>query len=376
MEHRPSDGHHQPKNFRQDLTNDLIKSLEESDGLPWEFGWDTSVIRPFNPSSGVKYKGVNVVRLLKTQADLGLNDSRWMTFKQANKAGYSIRKGAKSVVIEHWDWSHLQAAHKEELKEQDDPGDQAIRKAKEAALKSYGRSSDETHEVYRKERPRVFFSRVFNGADIVGLPEIKREVHWQPNELAEQLIAATGAKIEHSDVSIVHGEIMSAAYYRPTQDKIVMPPRDRFKSEGDYYATLLHELAHWTGHPSRLDRFKPDQTYKGWLSSPEYAREELRAEIASVLLSSMVGIQGRVQNHARYVQSWLTLLKQNKNEIFYAAREAEKIVDCVFGYAPKLREIVESRITDNLLPKQRPHEAMNETEAFEEDLQEVDSPAP
>ncbi len=328
------------EDFRQRLTNALIESIEENDGLPWERGWDSMATRPFNPGTGIKYKGGNVLNLLLEQIKRGSDDPRWMTLKQANNAGCSVRKGAKAAYVEYWDWGQPQASRKAEVDEQGKPLPSA--EADEVA---------EEEQEQQRRKPRVFFATVFNGSDIVGLPEIKREIGWQPNELAEKLIAATGAEVEHTAVSYAgFGVVENAAYYTHGQDKIVVPPRESFKSEGDYYATVLHELAHWTGHHSRLARRAPDE--KRPFGSPEYAQEELRAEIASMFLTSMVGVEGRIQNHAKYTGSWLEVLKGDKHEIFRAARDAEKIVDHIFEYAPELREVVEARMADNLLPKE------------------------
>ncbi len=330
--------------FRQRLTNALIESIEEHDGLPWERGWENIAIRPFNPGTGNKYRGGNVINLQMEQIQRGSDDPRWMTLKQANDAGYRIRKGAKASYVEYWDWPTPQAASKPVVDEHGKPT--ATADVGEAA-------EEEAAEEVQQRKPRRFFSAVFNGSDIVGLPEIKREIGWQPNDLAEKLIAASGAEIEHTAVSRAgFGVVENAAYYTHGQDKIVVPPRESFKSEGDYYATVLHELAHWTGHHSRLARRAPDE--KRPFGSPEYAQEELRAEIASLFLASMVGVDGHIQNHAKYTGSWLKVLKGDKHEIFRAASDAEKIVDHIFGYAPELREVVESRMADNLLPKEPP----------------------
>lgn len=327
------------EDFRQRLTNALIESIEENDGLPWERGWDNMATRPFNPGSGIKYKGGNILNLLLEQIQRGSDDPRWMTLKQANDAGYSVRKGAKAAYVEYWDWGQPQASRKAEVDEQGKP--------------LPGVEAAEEEQEQQRHKPRVFFATVFNGSDIVGLPEIKREIGWQPNELAEKLIAATGAEVEHTAVSRAgFGVVENAAYYTHGQDKIVVPPRESFKNEGDYYATVLHELAHWTGHHSRLARRAPDE--KRPFGSPEYAQEELRAEIASMFLTSMVGVEGRIQNHAKYTGSWLEVLKGDKHEIFRAARDAEKIVDHIFEYTPELREVVEARMADNLLPKEPP----------------------
>lgn len=329
------------EDFRQRLTNALIESIEENDGLPWEKGWDNMATRPFNPGTGIKYRGGNVINLMLEQLRRGSDDPRWMTLKQANSAGYSVRKGAKASYVEYWDWGQPQAPRKAEVDEKGNP------------LPRNDADTDDEEEEAQRRKPRVFFATVFNGDDIVGLPEIKREISWKPNDLAEKLIAATGAEIEHAAVSKVgFGFIENAAYYTHGRDKIVVPPRESFKSEGDYYATVLHELSHWTGHHTRLARRAPDE--KRPFGSPEYAQEELRAEIASMFLTSMLGVEGKLHNHAKYTGHWLETLKGDKHEIFRAARDAEKIVDHVFEYAPELRQIVESRMADNLLPKEPP----------------------
>lgn len=324
------------EDFRQRLTNALIQGLEEHDGLPWQQGWENVATRPFNPASGVKYKGGNVMGLLLEQLKRGSTDPRWLTLKQANKAGFSVRKGAKAAYVEYWDW-----------------GVPGLNLTKPGAD---GRSAedDETEEQARaRTKPRVFYAAVFNGADVVGLPEMVREQSWQANDLAEKLIAATGAEIEHAAVSRGGaGIVENAAYYTRGADRIVVPPRSSFKSQGDYYATVLHELAHWTGHGSRLGRQAPNERVK--FGSPDYAREELRAEIASFFLTSMLGVEGKPQNHARYASAWLDVLKGDKHEIFRAARDAEQIVDHIFGYAPELREIVESAMAANTLPEDGP----------------------
>jgi len=329
------------EDFRQRLTNALIQSLEEHDGMPWQQGWENVATRPFNPASGVKYKGGNVMGLLLEQVRRRSMDPRWVTLKQANKAGYSVRKGAKAAYVEYWDWG--------------------VPELKFARPGTDGKTveDEETEEQARaRAKPRVFYAAVFNGADVVGLPEMVREQSWQADDLAEKLIAATGAEIEHATVSRASsGVVTNAAYYTRGVDKIVVPPRNSFKSQGDYYATVLHELAHWTGHASRLSRHAPDESLA--FGSPAYAREELRAEIASFFLSSMLGIEGKAQNHARYATAWLDVLKGDKHEIFRAARDAEQIVDHVFSYAPELREVVEGALAANTLPEDGPKRRLN-----------------
>lgn len=329
------------EDFRQRLTNALVQSLEEHNALPWQQRGKVVAVRPFNPASGVKYKGGNFMGLALEQARRGSSDPRWMTLKQANKAGYSIRKNAKAAYVEYWDY-----------------GVPGLNLAKPRADDSAD-NDDETDEQARaRTRPRPFYAAVFNGEDVVGLPKLERSSQLGP-ALAARLIAATGAEIDHTGGQTGPG----GRHYSRSEDKITVPALSEFKSEGAYYATMLHALALWTGHPSRLDR----QAFDGRaaLESPTYAREDLRAEIATFLLVAALGVDGTPQK-GRYagarndaLQGWLDALQGDKHELFRAARDAEQIVDHIFGYAPELREIAESALAANILPEEGPQRRVN-----------------
>ncbi|ANN80856.1 ArdC family protein [Bordetella flabilis] len=321
--------------FRQRLTKGLIQGLEEHDGLPWAQVRNNVVSRPFNPVSGVKYKGGNNVGLLLEQLRRGSSDPRWMTLKQANEAGYRIRAGAKAAYVEYWDWGVPWL----KLNKADD--------------KDASAEDDETEEQARaRTKPRPFYAALFNGADVLGLPEIVRERTWQAHEVAEKLIRATGADIEHESSSQIGSYVVvNGAYYTREPDKILVPPRNAFKSQDDYYATVIGMLARWTGHASRLDRKAPVLPHI--VGDAAHAREELRAHIATVFLTSMLGIQGKQDDGGRYAGVWREMLKGDQHEIFRAARDAELIVDHIFGYAPELREIVDGALAANMLPENR-----------------------
>ncbi|MEM8515100.1 antirestriction protein ArdC [Massilia sp. MP_M2] len=321
------------EDFRKQLTDRLVAFMEEEGGMPWQKGWNAVNVRPFNPGTGVKYRGGNVLNLLHAALARNSDDSRWMTLKQANAAGYSIRKGAVGEKVEYWDWGQAKAKREREL---DDQGNEIEQKA----------DAELDDEPARPRKPLVFYAVVFNGADIVGLHEMKRDVSWKPNELAEKLIAATGAVVEHRAVSKTAGgrTMTNAAYYDNAGDQIILPPLTSFKSKDDYYATKMHELAHWTGHKSRLNRLEGTA-----FGSPEYAKEELRAEIAAMFLTSMFGLEGKVQNHAAYASNWIEVLKKDKHELFRAAKDAEAIVDHLLEYAPELKAILDQRVADNMI---------------------------
>jgi putative DNA primase/helicase len=133
-------------------------------------------------------------------------------------------------------------------------------------------------DLVRLECPKVIAAALFNAEQIDGIPALEPEstYDWDPVEQAEKLLRASGAKIEHSPTG--------GAYYNFLQDTIRLPSPERFATPNAYFATALHELSHWTAHPDRLDR-----DVRNPFGSQAYAREELRAEIASLILGSELG---------------------------------------------------------------------------------------
>ncbi|MCG3774348.1 MAG: DNA primase TraC [Nitrospira sp.] len=130
---------------------------------------------------------------------------------------------------------------------------------------------------------------------------------WSPIDEAERLITKSRAVV-------VHGG--SYAFYQPNADRIHLPEKNQFPEGDSYYATALHELVHWTGHPARLNRELSRR-----FGEASYAIEELVAEMGSAFLCAHCGINGKEQ-HASYLQSWLSVLKSDKRAIFTAAVQA------------------------------------------------------
>ena len=320
--------------YRQRLTDQLVKAIEEHGQLPWKKGWDGAALRPFNPKSGVKYKGGNIMNLLLAQLERGSNDPRWMTLAQANKAGYGIRKGSKASYVEYWDFGQPLVTPKA-----DDPSGAAVDVVPEPESESTSGAR------FSQSRPRVFYAQVFNGEDVVGLPAFERHLTWEPNALARRLLEASGVAIEHRALSKGSPSLEASAHYSPGPDVVTLPLQEQFNSQSDYYATALHELGHWTGHSSRLGR-----DLSGAFGSSEYAQEELRAELAAMFLCAALGVEGDVLNHASYTASWLAALKGDKHEIFRAAKDAEKIVDFLFDLVPELRVQIDASIAASVLP--------------------------
>ena len=125
------------------------------------------------------------------------------------------------------------------------------------------------------------------------------------------------------------------AFYSPTGDFISLPPENAFRSPPEWATTALHELSHWTGHKSRLNR---DLAHR--FGSAAYAMEELRAELASAFLAGELGIPADIPQHASYIDNWLKPLKEDKREIFRAAADAQRIVDLILDFHPDHRPAI------------------------------------
>lgn len=152
------------------------------------------------------------------------------------------------------------------------------------------------------------------------MPElVPIQPNWAPEVQAETILIGSGASIYHDQDT--------RAFYSPTSDDIHLPPRSMFSNATKYYATALHELGHWTGHESRLGREISNR-----FGTEDYAREELRAELASFFLVSRLGIPHDPTNHAAYIGSWIKALQHDHNEIFRAAGDAEKITAFVLQF--------------------------------------------
>ncbi|MBN8924579.1 MAG: antirestriction protein [Rhodanobacter sp. 68-29] len=269
--------------FSDKVAEALIERIQAGTA-PWQLPYEESLhsTLPMNPTTGRRYNGINAMWLSITQPNA---DPRWMTYRQAAEKGWQVRRGEKSTLIECWVF---------EKQEKDE-------------------KTGEKRWV-RLDRPFWKPGYVFHASQIDGLPELPVPKHdWDPIERVEALLKESQADIRH--------EAGATPHYSLTKDRIVMPERGQFLDAGRYAATALHELGHWTGHPSRLNRSMAHA-----FGSPDYAREELRAEIASYLLGQELGIGHDPCQHDAYLGSWLAALRQDPREIFRACADAEKIV--------------------------------------------------
>ena len=285
------------KESRKQFVEEVIKSLENNK-IPWEKSWENP---SYNPTTGARYKGGNSIKLSLEAVKHNYKDPRWVTFLQAKEQGWKIKKGAKSVTLEVF--KYYDTSTKKDLD-----------------IDFIKTLSEEEKRQYLKTNVKTFCKtfNVFNAEQIEGIPpfeEKKKSVNYNKIKLIEQ----------NCGVPITFGGDM--AFYSVTDDKICMPPRESFKSANSYYATMLHEIAHSTGHPSRLNR-----PLNNKFGTKDYAYEELIAEFSSVFIGQEKGLKYNFENNKAYIQSWVQLLKNDPNVLFRAAAQAEKVTDRVLGY--------------------------------------------
>ncbi|QXV63676.1 DUF1738 domain-containing protein [Mucilaginibacter sp. 21P] len=300
------------KNFallHEQIANKLIAELKEGTSpfqKPWNDSTSPAFTIPINPTTNKNYRGMNALWLSMQ----GHQDPRWMTLKQADFAGYTVEKGAKATLINFVKTSNMEAIRDVDgNKIKDENGVTQTR-------------------VSNLDKPIITNAWVFNAEQIKGIPPLgeylqqhRDEQKWAPVERAENLLAASQATINHGG---------NEAYYNKGKDFIQLPFKEQFDNETKYYAVALHELGHWSGHESRLDR-----PMEGRFGSEAYAKEELRAEIASLMIGSELQIGHNFGQHAAYVNSWVKILKDEPFELFRASADAQKIYDFVLDLGEK-----------------------------------------
>lgn len=291
------------RDFRREVTDGIVNMLENG-VAPWQKPWEPgrALGMPMNPTTDKAYRGGNAIHLMATSLRKAYDDPRWMTYKQAADQGWQVRKGEKGTQIEFWEVKAFLRPREDH--EQPDSGAAAPRESR-----FNDRSSRLVHRIYT----------VFNARQIDGIPvwKPKEYTSFEAAQSGEQILKNSGARINHDQAD--------RAFYDRATDGIHLPPRNAFPNAAGYYGTALHELAHWSGHPTRLNRPTLNESYR--FGDMNYAKEELRAELASVFLSAERGIPRDPEQHAAYVGAWIKTLKEDKNEIFRAAHDASAATD-------------------------------------------------
>jgi antirestriction protein ArdC len=284
----------------QEITDKIIAELEAG-RVPWIQPWGTgaakaSLAMPKNAATQRQYSGINVLILWDAVLERGFSTQNWLTFHQALRLGGNVRKGEHGTTVVYADRFV--------------PDDERERAE---------RDGDEPNAI-----PFLKRFTVFNTDQCERLPaELTSAPAPVPDGLillhAEALIAATGADFR------IGGD---RAFYSPAYDFIQVPRPDAYFDPINWHRTALHELGHWSGHPSRLAR-----DLSGNFGSALYAKEELIAEMTSAFVCASLGIVPTVR-HADYIGSWLEVLREDDRAIVRAASAASKAADYLLAFRP------------------------------------------
>jgi antirestriction protein ArdC len=276
--------------FQQVITDQFVAGLEQ-DTPVWFKPWTTpgfSGGEHTNPD-GVAYQGMNQMLCWAMAAAHGYSGQRWFTWNRIKQLGASVEEGKTKEYVFLTKWGQY--------------------------VKNKGKP-DEKAGMYMKT------FHVYNEDVIEGLPAEFVTPVAEPQEAAERdeaceaFFASTGAVLLPS--------AQSGAFYMASKDVIGMPAAESFTDMGEYYGTLYHELGHWTGHKTRLDRWTD-----GARSTEDYAEEELVAEIFAAFCCAYTGATPDMEQSKAYVKGWLKKLQDDKRFIFRAASKAGKAFEFV-----------------------------------------------
>ena len=284
------------------VTDRIIELLDRGT-VPWKqpirSGGGSGQL-PTNLLSLKAYRGINVFLLAVTAWVEGYDSPYWLTFRQAKQKGGSVRKGEKGTLVVFW---------------------------KQYATKDKKSGEDITVPVLRHYT--VFSAEQCDGIELPDAPEPSGDAAAQRFSQIEAAAAIAegydgGPRVEHRG---------ARAFYRPSQDLVRIPEPERFVDPESYYATLFHELAHSTGHSSRLDRGLDTQLSP--FGSPDYSREELVAELSGAFVLAAAGIsEPTIEQSAAYIDGWRRALSSDAKLIVQAAGAAQKAADWIIGVRP------------------------------------------
>ena len=292
------------RNIAEEITNRILEDMEKG-VMPWEKPWKQGkgLPLPVNASTQKRYRGINVFVLWAEQDKRGFSSPAWVTFNQAKALKGTVRKGEKGTDVVFY---------------------KKLSKTKSLNLEDEVMLEEQSFWVLRTYT-------VFNLDQVDGLDHLKPHPEtiepFQAIEEAEGILVDSGAEIHHAPVD--------RAFYERLKDFITLPVKESFESREAYYGTALHELTHWTGHPTRLNR-----EFGKRYGDQAYAFEELVAEMGAAFLCVSCGIPYATR-HSNYIGDWIQVLKDHKRAIFTAAAKAQAAMDFILK-----TEFVESGLVE------------------------------
>lgn len=340
------------------LVEQLISYMEKGD-LPWHKPW-TPLPPPQNGLTHYVYDPFNQFVLSLKMMEQNSPDPRFYTFTNINSQKYwRLRKGAEATWIRGVFKKELNEEKEDLLEEELENELTSLKDLKSekayyrttwtpmyhasdvriypALLDEKGEEITELREIInpftgKKTMEKMPVLDLSQEPQLLPEPEIPTYNHEEIYDKAEQIIAASGAN--------VFTEKIDKAFFSPMRDEIHVPVKEHFERLEDYYGTLMHELTHWTGHHSRLNR-----DLSGIFGSTSYAREELVAELSSVFLSQSANVPVNFEKNAAYLQSWIKSMREDPKFLFSVVADAEKAHDYLQG---KIYEMEYIPITSRL----------------------------
>ncbi len=285
----------------EEVTNQIVKLLEAGT-RPWSRRWASGVASLPLRHEGTAYRGINILLLWSAAMTRGYSSPYWMTYRQANELGGQVRKGEKGNLVVH--------------------AGTFTPKDGETGEPITDSEGEETTRHFLKKYV-VFNVEQIDGLDMSRFPAPQIEIKNR-DERDSELDAAFALW------PVPYQEGGSSAYYDPRADRIQMPAFADFVTGNAFYATLAHEAIHSSGSAHRLDR----ETLRDYGKAKEIrAAEELIAEIGAAMLCAQLGMEPTErEDHAAYVASWLTALRNDKRAIFRAATAAQAASELILSH--------------------------------------------
>ncbi len=292
------------------VTDKVVAGLKK-EGLSWFKPWQHNgeCVSPISYTSKKEYNGINRMMLSFAMRENGWTRPEFITFKQATTLGGKIKKGSKSQEVVYYTVSYI---HKDKFYKT------------EKALNNAGikKTDKGVTDIWT---PMYF--RVFN---IEQVDDIKPLDSVVIEEVIEESVfkSIPDAEMVYDNYKnsprLAHGG--GQAYYRPSNDWVQMPEQTSFVDSDSYYKTLFHELVHSTGHDTRLKRAGVMEVNR--FGSKEYSKEELVAEIGSMMLVAVTGLEPKDsdENSQAYINGWCKKLTENEQWVLFASSQAEKSV--------------------------------------------------
>ena len=297
------------------ITDVIIEMLEQHKKSNYTSAWyNLSGDSLFAQNRATKhtYSGINQLMLQYLRNKYNYSFNGWLTFKQLDNLGGKIQKGSKAAMVVYKSHLYLDANTGKNITSM--------------IIKMINSGQSIEHIDYQK-RGYLKGYNVFNIGQVDNLPdeyykmeELEKLTEFERNEKAEYLINCTNANIKY-----VAG---NSAHYKPGTDEIELPQRRQFISNEAFYSVIFHELGHWSGAKHRLNR---EITNK--FGSKEYAFEELIAELNTAYINAMLGFESRITDNVSYINSWLSVMKNDKKFVVSASSQAQKASNFILEFS-------------------------------------------